>query len=86
MDIQELEMHIDNCANDVVSVREFCGNERGAILDYQSENGIKFNPIECVHIAQRVREIWSGFQKDAGVVAPLTTSERFSAYKALESV
>jgi hypothetical protein len=83
MDIQTLQQHIDNCANDVVAARDMCGDERAAMVEYQYEHGIMFSPIECIHISKAVEAIWSDSQQAAGVVAPLSTSERFDAYKAL---
>jgi len=84
MELTKLERHIDAVADEIVNTRDFCGNERNALLTYQLENGIVFTPTECVIIAHTVEGTWKGSQVAAGVVAPLSTSERFQAYKDLE--
>ena len=81
-----IESLIVACGDEVVTTREFCGDEHQAMLDFQSDHAVRFHPLEVKRIKAIVNQTWSDMQQQAGVVAPINSWERININKALESV
>lgn len=67
MNIQE--SIIDHAVDVLINTRDFCGNEKEAVIDLASDYGIKGkDAIQLYKIANfRANKQWNGYQKQAGV-------------------
>jgi len=74
--------------NDIIALlldtRDMCGSEREALRDWQADNR-KLSTEERGAVWNRYHDHLEIVQLMAGVVAPLSESERQSAYRDIES-
>ena len=77
MHTSDNEQMINECAEALVACREFCGNERQALRDWEADNG-QLSVVARAIAVQRADAIWAGYQRDAGVTAPISADERAS--------
>lgn len=68
----------------ILNTRDFCGNEREAISDWESENG-KLSAHQMASVLLEVNQEWKLSQLSANVKHALTDSERLQAFADVES-
>jgi hypothetical protein len=68
----------------LLNTRDFCGNEREAISDWESENG-KLSEHQRANLLLEVNQEWKLSQLAAKVKHALTDSERLRAFADVES-
>lgn len=74
---------IDQAVSEILTTRDFCGDEREALRAVESDNGVKFTADERREIWGRVNGTWKESQVAAGAKI-LSSHERQSACRALE--
>jgi hypothetical protein len=77
MHTSDNDQMINDCAEALVACREFCGNELQAMRDWEADNG-RLSVVARAIVIQRADKIWAGYQKEAGVTAPISSDERAS--------
>jgi len=73
-----------DCANSIISTRDFCGNERQALRDWQADYR-KLSSNEIAAVWAIVNNKWADFQKAAGVHFPVSEEERATITKIMET-
>lgn len=73
-----------DCANCIIATRDFCGDERLALQDWQADYG-KLSAAEISAVWAIVNNAWADFQKAAGVQFPISAEERATITKIMES-
>jgi len=61
---------IEEATDAIIAARDFCGNEKEAVIDVVDDHGIKAKADrnKVWKIARfRANKIWNGFQREAGV-------------------
>ena len=78
--------HVADLADRIVATRDFCGNEREAILDYLADEGFTIGTGRSVREAavRRANAIWAASQRAAGVSKPISAGERASIHRMME--
>ena len=75
--------HIQTAVDTIINTRDFCGDERQALRDVESDNRIRFTTEEKQEIWARVNGTWKESQIAAGAKI-LTDHQHRAAYAALE--
>lgn len=78
-----MSSRIQDAAYAIVSAREFCGNEREALRDWQGDNG-PLTSAERAAARSEAERIWAGYQLEAGVTLPISPDERREIARILE--
>ena len=68
----------------ILNTRDFCGNEREAISEWENENG-KLSAHQRANLLLEVNQEWKLSQLSANVKHALTDSERLQAFADVES-
>jgi hypothetical protein len=68
----------------ILNTRDFCGNEKEAISDWESENG-KLSAHQMASVLLEVSQEWKLSQLSANVKQALTDAERIKAFADIES-
>jgi hypothetical protein len=68
----------------ILNTRDFCGNEKEAISDWESENG-KLSAYQMASVLTEVSQEWKLSQLSANVKNALTDAERIRAFADVES-
>ncbi len=76
--------NINEAIETILTIRDFCGNEREALADWEDENG-SLSTHERSQVWEAVANEWSISQWQAGVKCPLSDSDRASAFADIES-
>jgi hypothetical protein len=71
-------------AHAVITARDFCGDERQALRDWQDDNG-RLTSDERLQVLDLVETIWADSQRQAGVRRPIAAGERRGIEAALEA-
>lgn len=79
-----MKHEIIEAAEVITNTRQFCGNEKEALREWQLENR-KLTTEERSQVWQLVERNWRKDQIDAGVLIPLSNEERAKAYADIES-
>lgn len=66
----------------LIQTRDFCGNEREALREWQLENR-RLTEEERFDVAAEVSRRWREAQREAGVAFPLSSEERRKAFRDL---
>lgn len=74
---------IDEVAGAIVTARDFCGNEREAVRDWQADNGIFLSPETIASAFVKANAYWRNSQQEAGVKNPLSAGARAAAFRSL---
>jgi hypothetical protein len=72
-------------ADIVINTRDFCGNEREAMLDAAHDLGIKLTSKGVQAVNALVNDQWAEYQHLAGVFNPISPDERISLYKTINN-
>lgn len=75
---------VRDCAATIISTREFCGDERQALKDWQADYR-KLSSVEIAAVWAIVNGTWADFQKQAGVSFPISPEERATITRIMES-
>lgn len=67
---------------ELVNTRNFCGDERSALRDFEADNG-KFTPAERQQVQRELAASWRADQAAAGVTKPIGSAERVRINRAL---
>ncbi len=76
---------INNAVQTIIQTRDFCGDEREALRDWQSENGIRLTAHQKQQVWEDVEKEWSLCQIQAGVKRPISNQERLHISRVLEN-
>ena len=68
----------------ILNTRDFCGNEKEAISDWESENG-KLSDHQRASVLTEVSQEWKLSQLSANVKNALTDAERIKAFSDIET-
>lgn len=83
----DIEKHIEALADELVTTRDFCGDEKQCARDYVAEHAARWplpSRIRLTTYAQaRADELWRESQRAAGVKRPIQPGERQSIERAL---
>lgn len=74
---------LNDAVETILNTRDFCGNEREALLDWQDENR-RLTPEERTSVWAAVEWHWRKSQVEAGATI-LTADQRRRAYADIES-
>jgi len=74
---------LQDAACAIVNSRELCGNEREALRDWEDDNR-RLSATERGEVWSEAETIWSGYQREAGVAAPISREERASITRMME--
>jgi hypothetical protein len=78
---------VDELADIIVATRDMCGDEPRAIREYFADEGFTRDSVNAPIIADKARieanRRWHESQRDAGVTAPISPSERRRVNRAL---
>ena len=81
------DQHVEWLADELVTVRDFCGDERECIREYQADRLSGWPRPERLRLANaatlRADELWRAAQRAAGVRRPIQPGERASIERAL---
>ena len=77
-------MNINDAVQTIIETRDFCGNEREALRDWQHENG-RLTAHQKQQVWDAVEREWSICQIQAGVQFPISNQERPHILRSLEN-
>ena len=77
-------MNINDAVQTIIEARDFCGDEREALRDWQHENG-RLTTHQKQQVWEAVEREWSICQTEAGVIFPISNHERRQIFGSLES-
>ena len=72
---------IPEMARAIIASRDFCGDEQAAAIDAAGRKPTSAELVEAFRVANRE---WAGFQKAAGVTAPISHAERAEITRIME--
>lgn len=75
---------IQDAASTVIQARDFCGNERSALRQWEADYG-KLTPGERLEVAAEVERQWNDSRSAAGVVSPVSADERRAIIRTMEA-
>ncbi len=77
------ECRIDDAAWAICAARNFCGDEKNALHEWEEDNG-KLSADERLKVKQAAAIVWASYQREAGVKNPITPDERAKIHSDLE--